>query len=394
MDEEEELYPEERSIRIIADGTKLTGRDMELLTRYCYNTFSEDNREDPAGWFLNGFRDRVRLLDNGCIVTNDGLILRYLGDGGEVVLDDSITGIGRYAFDYYGKPRKYDLTRPGEITSINIPKSVKYIGEYAFQNQNSIESITVPASVKEFGNYAFAGMGIKKIIFEEGIRQIPVGICDECRLLETVVLPKSLEKIGKVAFRYCTSFDIDIYSGFEDLPNLTEIGGGAFYNCIMKDFVIPEQITKIGANAFYLNGDYGREPEEAKITVMGDAKGYETGFCNGLAIPVFTKGIAGVKLGLRIWTYNTEPDKDKKMLIGCKWLRIGDIDGYEYEASVNEDFSNSVRIETTEPQGKVYADAGKSEVTTLYARVRAFRTVDDKGTREYTEWSEIVWDID
>ena len=392
---DEACYIEPQAVQIIAKGTELTGRDIELLTKYCFNPYIEEYKADPTKWFTTGFKGYVKLLDNGCMVTNDGLVLRYFGDGGDVDLDSSITGICSNAFDYFWIPRKYDQDDQfGKITSINIPDSVRYIGEYAFCDQNKLESLTIPVTVKELGNYALAYSGIKKIVFEEGIKEIPEGICYSCGLLETVVLPKSLKKIGSAAFAYCTAFNIDVYSGFDTLPNLTEIGDTAFYNCKMKKFVIPEQITKIGRAAFFLNGDFGRNPEEAEIIVMGDASKYAADFCSGKAIPTFTKGIAGVNLGIQPWAYSNGPDKDGKYMIGGSWQTIGGIDGYEYEASVNEDFSNSVKIETTNSRDKVYVSAGKNKVTTLYARVRAYIVIDDKGTREYTDWSSISVDID
>lgn len=392
---EENCYIEPQAVQIIAKRTELTGRDIELLTKYCFNPYIEEYKENPTKWFTTGFKGYVKLLDNWCMVTNDGLILRYFGDGGDVDLDSSITGICSNAFDYFGIPRKYDPNaQTGKITAINIPDSVTYIGEYAFSNQDKLESITIPATVKEFGDYALAYSGIKEIVFEEGIKEIPKGICYSCGLLEKVVLPKSLKKIGGAAFKYCTAFNIDVYSGLDALPNLTEIGETAFYNCKMKKFVIPEQITKIGAAAFFLNGDFGRDPEEAEIIVMGDVSKYAADFCSGKAIPTFTKGIAGVNLGIQPWAYSNGPDKDGKYMIGGSWQTIGGIDGYEYEASVNEDFSNSVKIETTNSRDKVYVSAGKNKVTTLYARVRAYIVIDDKGTREYTDWSSISVDID
>ena len=391
-------YIEPQAINVIANGTDLSGRDIELLTKYCFspyiNAVNEECRENPTKWFTEGFKGLIKLLDNGCVVTNDGLILRYFGEGGDVRLDSFITGIGAHAFDYYGVPREYDPEQPGQITSINIPDSVTYIGEYAFYDQYKLESIVIPSSVKEFGDYCLAFSGLKKIEFGEGIKEIPAKVCCSCGQLETVILPESLEKIGAAAFSHCISFDIDVYSGFETLPNLTEIGEMAFYNCKMKKFIIPEQITKIGEAAYFLNGDLGRNPEDAEIIVMGDVSKYEAGFCSGKAIPTFSKGIEGVKLGVQIRINSNVPDKDGKYLLGCSWQNIGGIDGYEYEASANEDFSGSAKLDTKESSGKVYIAAGSDKVKTLYAKVRAYKVIDDKGTREYSDWSYVSVDID
>ena len=390
MSDDERFNLDPQVLQVIAKNTDLSGRDIELLAKYCFDPYVENS----AVWFTAGFKGLVKLLDNGCVVTNDGLILRYFGGGGDVELDTSITGIGAHAFDYYGAPREYDPKQPGKITSINIPESVTYIGENAFCDQHELQSITIPASVTEFGDYALANSGIKKIEFEDGVKEVPARVCCDCSLLETVVLPESLEKIGDAAFSHCTSFDIDVYSGFEMLPNLTEIGEMAFYNCKMKKFVIPEQITKIGTAAFFLNGDFGRNPEAAEIIVMGDASKYEAGFCSGKAIPTFTKGIEGVKLGIQVRIYSNGPEKDGKYLFGCSWQSVGGIDGYEYEASANEDFSGSAKLDTKESSGKVYIAAGSDKVKTLYAKVRAYKVIDDKGTREYTDWSYVSVDID
>ena len=105
------------------------------------------------------------------------------------------------------------------------------------------------------------------------------------------------------------------------------------------------------------------------------------------------QGIGKVKIGIHVWMYSNEPDESGKMLIGCKWNAIGGIDGYEYEAQVNEDFTDSEKTETTDTKGKVYVNVGSSKVTKLYARVRAYKIIDDKGTREYSEWNNVTADF-
>ena len=90
------------------------------------------------------------------------------------------------------------------------------------------------------------------------------------------------------------------------------------------------------------------------------------------AIPTYAKGLPQVKLGIGIWTHYDKPDKKGIMMIGSKWSTVGDIDGYEYET-----------------EGKVYVNTGSAKVVNLYARVRAYKVTDDKGTREYSAWSDV-----
>jgi hypothetical protein len=351
---------------------------MELLTRYCYDPYIPVNKNDPAKWFKECFNDLVKIDDNGYVITSDGMILKYLGKEGNIELDESITGIAAEAF--------IDVNVNG-TSSLRIPDSVTYIGDYAFAYTDGLESITIPGTVKEFGEYIFQNAGLKSIVFEDGIDEIPLGICDSCRLLEKAQLPSSVKKIGINAFSHCIALDIDVYSGFEELTNLTEIDNLAFSNCKMKTFVIPERITKIGRDAFFLNGDYGREPEPAEIIVMGETTDYADDFYGGLISARFEKGLDSVKLNTRIWTFSTEPNKKGKYLVGSRWNSVSGIDGYEYEASVYKNFKNATKADTTETEAEVYVNPGsKKKVDTLYSRVRAYRVIDESGAREYSPW--------
>ncbi len=261
-------------------------------------------------------------------------------------LDESIKGIGAYAF--------YN----SDVTKINIPASVKYIGDYAF-GSSKLKKITIPVTVEEFGEKIFAYSDLSSITFEEGMEKIPDTICDSCNSLKKAVFPSSIKVIGK----------------------------GAFYNCKTKKFVIPERITNVGNMAFF---DDIQTSKGSEIIVMGDTKGYDDRFYGGKTSATFEKGLKYAKFGIWWSMYYNQPDAKGNIPVGCVWNKVNRADGYEIEGSVNENFSNSVKTETTETEVRLNIKAGSGKATALYVRVRAFKNLDDKGKREYSEWNNMV----
>jgi hypothetical protein len=81
---------------------------------------------------------------NNDFVIEDGVLIEYKGDDSDVVIPDSVTSIGDYAFE-----------NCESLTNIEIPNSVTSIEKYAFWGCTSLTSIEIPNSVTSIGEGVF-----------------------------------------------------------------------------------------------------------------------------------------------------------------------------------------------------------------------------------------------
>jgi len=175
-------------------------------------------------------------------------ITKTLTINGTGVMDD---------FQHDSSPWKQDYRE--EIEKVVVMDGITRIGAYSFNNLPRLLTIQLPESATIFGSGAFA----------------------ECHLLHEINFPENLTYIGQVAFRTCKSLK-SVYIS----PKITSVGDGAFSGCeslqefdidplnekfvsedglfITRDtrelrffpagrrgdYVVPENITKIGFGAF------------------------------------------------------------------------------------------------------------------------------------------------
>ena len=107
------------------------------------------------------------------VITKKGVLTKYNGPGGDVVIPEGVKAIGERVF--YGCKSLESVTIPEGVTEIGgfafrgcenlhkaaVPESVKIIGRYAFCDCKSLEYLTIPGRVKEIGKFAFNGCYLK-----------------------------------------------------------------------------------------------------------------------------------------------------------------------------------------------------------------------------------------
>ena len=153
------------------------------------------------------------MSGNQDFVIEDGVLTKYNGSGGAVVIPEGVTEIGRQAF----------------------------------QDCTGLTQVTFPNGLTEIGWSAFEGCtGLTQAAFPDGLTKIEDNAFQNCTALTQAAFPDGLTKIGYDAFRNCTSLT---QAAFPD--SLTAILGGAFEGCTgLTQVSFPDGLTYIWERAF------------------------------------------------------------------------------------------------------------------------------------------------
>ena len=163
----------------------------------------------------------------------DGILVKYNGLGGDVVIPETVIEIGETAF-----------ADCETVTSIQLPNSVHRIGHNAFKNCTSLTAITIPPTIRYLSGSMF--VGCTGLADTDGFIIIGDTLYGYVGEDENVTIPDAVQKIGTSAFNtYETLRSVAIPD------SVTVIEGYAFAGCKkLKNVSIPVSVTSIGMSAF------------------------------------------------------------------------------------------------------------------------------------------------
>lgn len=160
-----------------------------------------------------------------------------------IEINEGVEIIGKEAFSC--SPNNFYANQA--LTSMELPESIKEVGEAAFKNCTNLETINLPDELNTIGSEAFSNTAVKSIDFPASLHFMGTSAFSECTSLETVAINQELTSIPARTFYNCTSLTS------VNLPDtVTSIGDEAFSGCSgLETLTVGEFVNSVGGAAFY-----------------------------------------------------------------------------------------------------------------------------------------------
>lgn len=190
------------------------------------------------------FADCDKLTE---VVVKEGCTILELGFSHctsltKVSLPSTLRRIG-YTSGYTGN---YIFHLCKNLATITLPKNLRFIGYDAFSH-TALKYIEIPDNVQYIWTYAFHNCDLlEKVILPNALIKIGQGGFEGCKMLGNIVIPEKVSEIGCSAFMNCTSLQSISFKG-----NVSAIENKAFMNCTsLKTVILPNGLESLGSSAF------------------------------------------------------------------------------------------------------------------------------------------------
>ncbi len=213
---------------------------------YCYNletinvdSANETYSSDEHGVLFNKDKTAIKKYPKG-------------NRGKSYTIPDGVISIDKFAFRrcYY-------------LTSLQIPDSVMYISENAFEESTIYENLdNWENGVLYISNHLIKANKSLKGVYQvrEGTKSIAANAFVDCSGLTGVILPEGLASIDWGAFGFCVNL-----RGLVIPYGVTNIGEMAFFNCVAMEYIhVPSSVTSIGTDCIISDSSKAELIEDLK----------------------------------------------------------------------------------------------------------------------------------
>jgi len=174
---------------------------------------------DATGWSSTFVGFPAWALYPFNYTTNGGsiTIIGYTGSGGAVSIPSTITGLPVSRIADFAFQNCY-------MTSVTIPSSVTYLGNFAFRYDSALTNVIIPSSITRLNSEVFEGCGLSQITLPNSITSMAEGVFAFCPLT-SLTIPDSVTNIGDNVFSHTSLTSITIPQ------SVTSIGWDIFWSC-------------------------------------------------------------------------------------------------------------------------------------------------------------------
>ena len=235
----------------------------------------------------------------------------------EITIPNTVTAMGKYAFNKCGGLQKVNYSSLEHLCSIDFGGSRSsnplWCAHNLYIGENKIEELVVPTTVKDIKAYAFAGGKFTSVTIPSSVTTIGKDAFADCTKITTVRFEDGISPLDLVAdaFHYYKDnqtyyqYINDLYLGrsianrtalwpknlvignlvtefynFKGNANLesltlgsglTAIPADAFNGCSLSEVAVPVNVTEIGENAFANNnGKLSKVSMGYKLATVGE----------------------------------------------------------------------------------------------------------------------------
>ena len=236
------------------DGVKITSIGDYVFSR-CSGLTSitiPDSVTSIGGYAFQGCGG-LKSITIGNSVTSIGYDAFYnCSSLASITIGNSVTYIGYEAFKNCNRLKNIyitDLEKWCKISGLVNFMEYGSADKNLYLNNELISNLVIPDTVTTIGQYAFAYSGLRSITIPDGVTSIGSSAFRECRKLTSIIIGNSVTSIGDSAFYGCSGLTSIT------LPNsVTTIGQYAFAYSGLRSVTIGNSVTAIGQYAYAYSG--------------------------------------------------------------------------------------------------------------------------------------------